>query len=208
MSKKMSNKFKLVIIFVWFIIFYFLMWFIGGGCTNIFSGGNCISTDAVSPLSSIPFIGLLFPFGQWVSILFFITPLVGFVLGYIGIKKYNEYFETEQAYSIIVPILLLVVLFLGYSINLAWYYGNVAQVNNSESLNVQLYFCFDEAKCYSTVDALNIELQNSPNSSGRITQLLPINYWQELKSSVFLTFIFGAIAAWVPLFVFNLIDKK
>ena len=205
---KFDEKFKLTIIIVWFLISYFIMWFIGGGCTDIFTGGTCFSAEAVSAFRSIPFIGLIFPFNAWISVMYFFAPIAGFVLAYFGLKAYNEYFETKQAYSVFVPAVILIVLLLGYSVNLAWYYGNIAQLNESSALNVELYFCFDEASCQSTVGALNAELQQTPDSSGKITQLLPINYWAELRESMFLTFMLGAIIAWIPLALFNFFENR
>jgi hypothetical protein len=207
-EKKLSSQLKLVIIVAWFVIFYFLMWFFGGACTGFFSEGACLSSGAISFFKEIPILGLFIPFGTWVSIMYFFAPLVGFLTAYFGYKSYNDYFETKQAFSIVVPILLLIVLFGGYVINLGWYYGNVAQVNNSQTLDVGLYFCFDEAKCESIVNTLNAELQQNPGVNGKITQLIAINYWHELRKTIFLTFIFGAIAAWIPLFIFNLIENK
>ncbi len=205
---KLTNKFKLSIIIAWFVVFYLIMWFVGGACTNIFSGGACVSSEAISGLRGVPILGLIVPFNAWISIMYFFAPIAGIVLGYFAIKWYNEYFETKQASSALFVLVILIALFTGYLINLTWYYGNLAQLNDSSTVNVELYFCFDEANCNQIVSSLNTELQQTPSADGRITQLLSVNYWPELRESIYLTFLLGALAAWLPLFAFNLIEKK
>ena len=204
----LTDKLKLTIIVVWLIISYIIMWFIGGACTNIFSGGECLSSGAVSGMSTLPVLGLILPFNVWHSVMYFFAPIAGFALAYFAIKWFNEHFETKQASSIFFLIILLIALFAGCLINLHWYYGNLAILNESAALNYEVYFCFDEAACNSVVSALNAELQQAPAADGRITQLLAVNYWGELRESIYLTFVLGAIAAWLPLFAFSLIEKK
>ncbi len=213
MSDFFEGKQFFVFVFAWFVISYLILWFFGGACTDILSGGTCFSSQALSGLSNVPFVNLILPLNQWFSMMYWFAPIAGFVFAYYGIKWYNDYFESKFAASIWLLPLLLVALFAGYYINLSWYYGEAARLNTSENVSVGLYFCLSEvtdAQCNETVSKINQELITQAQNSGsnKVHQFITIRYWSELKESIYLTFILGALAGWLPLFLKNLLAKK
>ncbi|MBT4192360.1 MAG: hypothetical protein HOE11_03555 [Candidatus Diapherotrites archaeon] len=208
---KIDKKQFLLLTVAWFVISYIIMWFLGGACTDLFSGGTCMASGGIAFLRDVPLIGLLIPYNAWGSFLYWFAPIAGFVIAFFGIQWYNKYFETKEAAGILFIVLILVALFAGYYINLSWYYGEGAALNSRNGVEVGLHFCFDnDDSCSATVGKLNNELQQQAirNNSSTVKQLLPVRFWPELRESILLTFIFGAIAAWIPLFVKNLIEKR
>ncbi|MFA5357376.1 MAG: hypothetical protein WC308_00420 [archaeon] len=211
MASESKEKFFLVMVLLWFFISYALLWFIGGACTNIFSGGTCISSGTLDGLRNVPIIGSLFPYDNWVSIMYFFAPVAGFILCYFAIKWFNEYFDTKLASSIIFFVLLVVALYLGYLVNLYWYYGNnAALISQSNGINVAVYFCFNENSCSKDVSAINQEYlqQAQSGQTTEVKQFLAVNYWPELRKSMYLEFMLGAMAAWIPFFLFGFYDKR
>ncbi len=215
--KDIDRKQFVMIIVAWFLISYFLMWFFGGACTALFvtpaeTSSMCIAQQGLSGLRNVPIIGLFIPYNEWVSLFYWFAPIAGFVFAFFGIKWWNSYFETKEASSIILPIVLIFVLLAGFYINLSWYYGEAAALNSNQNVQVGLYFCFDNDSsiCNETVNKLNNEYiaQAQRTNATKVTQLILVNYWAELRESIFLTFIFGAIAAWVALFGFRFFDKS
>jgi len=203
-----GNNSKIIVMLVlWMIFSYAILWFFGGACTDIFHGGTCLSSDSIQGLRSVPLVGLILPYNAWVSIMYFIAPLAGFVLAYFAIRWFNEYFETNEASSLLFIPLIIVVLILGYYINLSWYYGEMATLSTNSQVKVGLnpFLCFfepDSTRCAETVNKTNSELITQAQNSGAqvITQYIKIDYWAELRESIYLTFILGAIAAWAFLF--------
>jgi len=109
-------------------------------------------------------------------------------------------------------VLLIVALLVGYYINLSIYTGETARLNSNSSTKYSLYFCFGETTsdaCYGTVQKINNQLLSSAQSANAtsVQQFIPVYYWGELRKSMFLGFILGAIAAWLPLFVRQLYIK-
>lgn len=213
MSDFFEGKQFYVFVFAWFVLSYLILWFFGGACTDILSGGTCFSSQALSGLSNVFLVNLLLPFNQWFSMMYWFAPVAGFVFAFFGIKWYNEYFESKFAASAWIFPLLLVALFAGYYINLSWYYGEGASLNSNDNVSVGLYFCLSEvtdAKCNEVVGKINQELINQAQNSGasKVQQFIPVRYWSELKESIYLTFILGAIAGWLPLFLKNFFSKK
>ena len=217
MAKKLDEKQFLLILIAWLVIAYIIMWLFGGACTSLFvepakESAVCLTSSSLAGLRSIPIIGFFIPYNNWVSLMYWMAPLAGFVLAYFGIKWFNDNFETNQATSIIFPVALIIILLLGFLINLSWYYGETAALNSNSQVSVSIYFCFnnDSSVCNNTVNSLNTELQNQASTSGatRLVQYLQVNYWEKLRQSFFLTFILGAITGWVPLFVRRLIEDR
>ncbi len=214
---KLDKKNFLTFAIIWFLIAYLVMWFLGGACLNIFVppadvNSVCISHNALQPLRNIPLIGLLIPYNPWVSLFYWFAPIAGFFLAFFGIQWWNNYFETKEASKIFFPILLLLILFLGYFINLNWYYLEVAMMRSDENIDVALYTCFDgdPSACREYVENMNQEFirQYGAGQTRKLTQYVLIDYWSQLRASVFLTFIFGALAAWIPFFVKDFSVKK
>lgn len=188
------------------------MWFIGGACLNPFNGSSCLAPNTLQGLRGVPLVGLLLPYDIWSSLMYFFAPICGFVLAFILINWWNSYFETKEASGIIFLIIILFALFVGYYINLSFYMNEAATLNSRGGAKYGLYFCItetDATTCNQTVSRLNQEYvsQAQANSAQTVNQLIPINYWAELRKSMYLLFIFGAIAAWVPLFIRELYDK-
>ncbi len=186
---------------------YAILWFFGGACTDIFHGGTCLSSESLQGLRNVPLVGMILPYNAWVSIMYFIAPLAGFVLAYFAIKWFNEYFETNEASSLLFIPLILVVLLLGYYINLSWYYGEMATLSTNSQVKVGLnpFLCFfepDATKCAETTNKINSELITQAQNSGvqTVTQYIKVDYWSELRESIYLTFLLGALAAWAFLF--------
>ncbi|MEI7960990.1 MAG: hypothetical protein WCI04_01520 [archaeon] len=207
-----ENKQFLAVFVAWFIFSFLVLWFIGGACLNPINGSACLAKGALAGLSSVPIVGLLFPFDAWNSLMYFFAPIAGFILAIIVIKWWNNNFETTEAAGISFLILILVALFLGYFINLSIYDGESAKLNSGNGAKYSLYFCFSETTsdaCYSTVQKLNNEFISQAQSAGATTvsQYIPVYYWGELRKSMFLTFILGAIAGWIPLFAQSLYKK-
>jgi hypothetical protein len=206
----MEKNQKILILVAWFAISYLILWFLGGACMSLFSPNTstCIAKDAISGLKNIPIIGLLLPYTEWVSMLYWFSPIAGFIFAYFGIKWYNNYFETKEASSIIFLILILALLLGGHAINLFIYYNEAAAIQTNRSngqVNYSVALCFETAsECDETYQKINNELaqQNPP-----IKQYFPIPFWSELRQSIFLTFIFGAISAWLFLFGINQYEK-
>lgn len=211
-----SKKNFLFLVIAWGIFFFLIMWFLGGACTDFFSGGTCFSKDAVSFLGNIPVLQLFLPFNTWVSAMYWFAPVAGFIFTYLALNWYNTYFDSKFSFSIwIVPILVFVLLF-GYYINLSFYYGESAAIATNRSngqAKYGLYFCFGEISsndCGATVYKLNQEYiaQAGRTDAKVIPQLIPVRFWDELKESIFLTFILGALAAWIPLFLKNYFESR
>ncbi len=216
---KINNKQLVLVSIIWFLIFYLIMWLIGGACTSIFVAPSqeaqlCLAKNSVAFLATIPIIGLFLPFTAWVSFFYWFSPIAGFVFAYFTIKWWNNYFDSKEATSFIFPILMIIFLIVGFSINLGWFYGEYVSLNNARnpSVNAVLYFCFDgdAGVCNNTVNRLNTELQQQAiaTNAQRITQYIGVNFWQELKGNIFLTFVFGAIAAWKLLFIRRFFEEK
>ncbi len=213
MKELLKNKQSLLLVVVWFFFAYAILWFLSGACTDIFSGGVCFSNESISGLSNMPLLQLILPLNPWNSLMYWFSPIAGFVISYFVLKWYNEYFETKFAFSIWILVLLLVALFFGYFINLSWYYGEAAALNSRNGVKVGLYFCFSEitsSECNSTVAKINQELvsQAELTNATTIPQNIPVSFWSELKESIYLTFILGAIAGWLPLFIKNFLESK
>lgn len=204
---------SVVMLLVFFIFSYIVLWFLGGACIDFLSGGVCFSTDAVSSLSRVPFLNLILPFNSWNSLMYWVAPIAGILMSYFVLKWYNSYYETKFAASIWIPLLLIITLIFGYFINLSWYYGETATLNSRDDLTVGLYFCFSEptlVECNAVVGKINQELINQAQSANLsvVQQNIPISFWSELRESIFLTFILGAIIGWAPLFVKNFLESK
>ena len=219
MSEAIGAKQFLVIVVLWFAFTYVLMWLLSGACTGVFGfSGNvsveqaCPAADSVSGLANVPVLGLFLPFNPWVSVMYFFAPIAGFVLAFFVMRWFNEFFETDQATSVLFPVLLILVLIAGYAINLYWYTNESAALNTSSQVKVGLYFCFAETTsqaCGETVSRINSELisQAETANSTVVQQYIQVPFWPMLKQSIFLTFIAGAIAAWVPLFALRRYGK-
>jgi len=216
---QINNKQFLLVSIIWFLIFYLILWVLSGACTSLFVAPSeeatlCLTNASISWLSTLPVIGLFFPITPWVSLFYWFSPLFGFIAGYYTIKWWNNNFSTKEASGFAFPILMILILIIGFTVNLAWFYGEYVSINNSRNPNVNavLYFCFDQdvSVCNNTITKLNTELQQQAiaNNSQKITQYLGVNFWSELKSNILLTFIFGTLGAWVLLFVKRLFEDK
>lgn len=212
MTSIFENKKLLLIVVAWFIVSYLVLWFIGGACLNPMNGANCLAPDTLQGLSKVPLVGLLFPYNQWNSLMYFFAPIVGFVLAFIMIKWWNNNFDTSEASGIGFLVLILLLLFVGYYINLYYYVGEAASLNSRNGVSYSLYFCItesDSSVCSQTVQRINSELQTQAQSKGEqtVSQFFPVDYWGELRKSMYLLFILGAIAAWLPFFAKGLYEK-
>ena len=199
------------------IIAFVIMWFLGGACTSLFVapsevGSVCMSQSLLSGLRNVPIIGLFIPYNEWVSLMYWFAPIAGFVFAFFAIKWWNSYFETKEASSVWVVLVILLILLGGYYVNLSWYYGEAATLNSRNGVKVGLYFCFDNdaSICNETTNKLNQEYiaQAQRNQSTSVTQLIMVNYWAELRESILLTFLLGAIAGWFPSFIKNRTHKN
>lgn len=220
--KKISKKQFTVITIIWFLISYIILWALAGACISFFVAPSlendlCLTKQSISGLASIPIIGFILPLTPWVSFFYWFSPVAGFIFAFFTIKWWNDYFKTKEATTIIFPILMVLFLIIGFVINLGWFYGEIAHINSirNPGVNVALHFCFDQDSqiCNSTINKINSELQQQAMSGNvsTLTQFIGINFWDELKSNIFLTFVLGAIAAWKLLWLrrlFESIDKK
>ncbi len=215
----LNKKQFLILIVLWFLFSFLIMWFFGGACTSPFVEPSkvssvCLSSNSLNFFANIPILGLFLPYYTWVSFMYWFAPIAGFIFAFIVIRWYNNHFDTEEASGIWFLPLIIIFLLLGFFINLGWYYGETAAsaTRQNSGLNAQVYFCFesDATACNNTVSKLNNEYISQAKNSGAttVTQLLNVNYWSELRQSIFLTFVIGAIAAWLPLFVLNTIDIR
>ena len=229
---ELTKKKKTQILVAWLVIVFIIMWILGGACTNIFVEPSqvssvCLAQGTLSGLSNIPIINLFLPLGEWVSMMFWIAPLAGMVLGYFFIRWWIDYFETRETISIIFLIAMLVVLFAGFFINLVWYYAGTAanasgqpeviQCTNGDVIQsikqYSLHPCITEAtsgECSNTASMINNENYTNAqrNCSGTMNLVIPLNYWPDLRGNIFLTFILGVLAVWLPLFAFEQLEKK
>lgn len=201
----------------WFFISFLVLWFLGGACLSFFVSPSqvnsvCLSNNFLNNLRNIPLINLFLPYQNWVSLFYWFAPIAGFVFAFFGIKWWNEYFKTKEASSIIFLVIILFFLLFGHYITLNWYYGEVAALNSRDGLNVSLFVCFDNdfVSCNNTVNKLNEEYiaQAQRSGSNTFNQLIMLDYWAELRKNIFLTFILGAICAWIPLFLKDNFFKK
>jgi len=202
----------LVVMGFWFVFSYLVLWFIGGACLNPLDGSACLASGSLSFLRNVPLIGSLIPFGQWTSLMYFFAPIAGFALALALILWWNSYFETKEASSIIFLVVLLVGLFLGYYLNLFFYYNESAVLNSRGGAVYSLYFCLGEMtdeSCYGTVQKLNTEFITQAQKAGAqsVKQLIPVNYWAELRESMYLLFVLGAINAWILLFAKQFLEN-
>jgi hypothetical protein len=194
-----------LIVAVWFIFSFLVLWFIGGACLDPINGSSCLASNSLSFLKNIPLVGLLFPFNAWNSLMYFLAPICGFIFAFVLIRWWNSYFETTEASSPWFFVIILAVLLVGYYVNLSIYMGEAANLNSRNGAKYSLYFCLTETNdtdCYSTVQKINSEYLSQAQAAKATTvnQLIPIAYWDELRKSMFLAFVLGAIAGWVPLF--------
>jgi len=211
-NNNFENKQVLLILAAWFIFSFLVLWFIGGGCLSFLDGKSCISSGSFNWMSNIPILNLLMPFGQWSSLMYFLAPLVGFVLAFVLIKWWNSYFETKEASGILFFILIIIALIGGYYVNLFFYVNESAMIVTSRSggqAKYSPYFCILEttdAECYGMVQKKNAEFI-AQAQSGKITvvpQYIPISFWGEIRKSMYFLFILGAINAWIFLFATDL----
>ena len=143
-------------------------------------------------LRNVPVVGLFFPFDQWNSLMYFFAPVCGFVFAFVLINWWNNYFETKEAAGIAFFVLIVLVLLVGYWINLSFYVGESAALSTARSngqVRYSLYFCFAETEqndCYSTVQKKNNEIaaQYQANNTYPIPQSIPVYYWGDRKSVV------------------------
>jgi hypothetical protein len=204
---------SIIFLIAYFLVAYLVLWFFGGACLDPLSGGTCLSKEAISGLSNVPLLQLFLPLNPWHSLMYWFAPIAGIIISYFTLKWYNEYFETKFASSIFILVILIFALVFGYFINLNWYYGEAAALNSRDGVKVGLHFCFSEitpAECSATVGKINQELINQAQSNNLSTvqQNIPVNFWAELKESIYLTFILGAIIGWLPLFVKNFLESR
>lgn len=219
MAKKINNKQFMLITVFWFILTMIILWVLSGGCTSFFVApsdvtSSCITNEAVKGLNNIPLLGLFLPFTPWVSLLYWFAPVAGFVFSFFVIRWWNEYFETKEATTFIFPLIMILILLIGFMINLTWYYGEFAANSSARNaaVDVKLYFCFENSRsaCDATTNKLNTELQQQAvsNNSQLISQYLGVSFWPELRGASFLTFIIGAISAWKLLFFKRIFEER
>jgi hypothetical protein len=207
-----ENKQLLLLICAWFVLSFLILWFIGGACTNPVKGTECLASGSLDSLRNIPLIGLFLPYDQWNSLMYFFAPIVGFIFAFIMIRWWNSYFETTEASGIFFLIIIVAVLLIGYYVNLSFYTGEAATLNSRGQVKYSLYFCFSEnsyGECYLNVQKINNEYMTIAQSAGANTvdQYIPVSYWAELRKSMFLVFVLGAIAGWLPLFALQVYKK-
>ena len=211
-----QDKQLLIGTIVCFIVCFAIMWVIGGSFLDVVHGKNSLLPAqfyaSLDNLHNVPVIGWFLPFSPWSSVMYFLAPICGFVLAFILIRWWNEYFETKEASTIIFPILIFIVLLVGYAINLSIYTGEAANLNSRNGVSYSLYFCVAETTndaCSQTVGRINQQLvtQAQSNNATTVPQMIPVAFWYELRRSIFFLFVLGAIAAWIPLFVKEMVAK-
>jgi len=212
LSHSFKDKQFLLLIVAWFVFSYLIMWFIGGACLNPTKGASCLASDSLQGLRNVPLVGLLLPYDNWNSVMYFLAPIAGFILAFVLIKWWNSFFETNEAAGIVFLVLILIALFVGYYINLSFYVGESAALNSRNGAKYSLYFCISETdaqSCNQTVSRINQEFitQAQAKQAQTVQQMIPVNYWPELRKSIYLLFVLGAIAAWIPLFGRELYKK-
>lgn len=200
MGNIFERKNAVLIIAAWFIVSYLILWFIGGACTNPINGSGCLMPNSIQGFT-------------WNSLMYFLAPITGFIFAFILINWWNGHFDTMEAAGIGFVVLILIAFFAGYAINLWFYVGEAARLNSGGNVHYNLYFCFSETTsqlCNDTVGRINQELISQAQASGAqsVSQFIPVDYWGEIRRSMFLLFVLGAIAAWVPHFVFNWIESR
>gem|GEM_PF-1092816 len=205
LSEKSEGKQFWLIVAVWFVFSFLVLWVIGGACTNPVNGTSCLASGSLDSLRNVPVVGLFLPYTAWDSVMYFLAPITGFIFAFVLIRWWNRYFETNEAASPWFFVLIFLALLVGYYVNLSFYMGEAANLNSRGGAEYSLYFCITEANdsdCSSTVQKINAEYlaQAQAAQATTVNQLIPIAYWSELRKSMFLTFVLGAIAGWVPLF--------
>ena len=98
-----------------FIIFYALLY-----AASVFLQGMA------GAFGNIPVIGWFLPFPGWISPMFFVMPLAGYFIIYLLVDWVNEYFKTQQALSVVFPVVFFVAAIFAYYIALTWYAAYVA----------------------------------------------------------------------------------
>ncbi|MFH1256126.1 MAG: hypothetical protein V1494_02430 [Candidatus Diapherotrites archaeon] len=74
--------------------------------------------------------------------MFFLIPISGFFFMYFLLDWVNEYFETKAAYSIWMPLLLILISVIAYYFAISCYISNAAQLSG-QKVGYCLYFDFD-----------------------------------------------------------------
>jgi len=229
---ELDKKKKTQIIIAWLIIAFVIMWVLGGACTSMFIAPSevsvaCPANTALNGITNIPIINWVLPLGNWVSMMFWVAPLAGMVLGFFFIRWWTEYFDSKEAISIIFLVAMIVVLLGGFFISEVWYNSStvanasgqpeVIQCTDGKTIQsikqYSIYVCLAEVtggQCNETASLINNENYaiTQRECSGTLPLVFPIKFWSELRGSIFLTFILGAIAAWIPLFIFEQLEKK
>lgn len=208
-----SQKQFLLILAAWFVISFGIMWVMGGACLNPVNGTNCRAIGAFDALRSVPIIGLLLPYDAWNSLMYFFTPITGFFLAFFLIRWWDSYFDSKEASGILFLVIIIFALLVGYYINLSFYVGESANLNSRTGVKYSLSFCWTQAEssqCNTEVQKINNEYISQAQKDGATTvqQLIPVSYWPELRKSIYLTFLLGALAGWLPLFIKGIIERQ
>lgn len=76
-------------------------------------------------------VSLVTPLEDWNSPMFFLLPFPAFILIYLAIDWFNDFFETKIANTVFFPLAFVILSFIAYYVVLWWYFGNISQLNNN-----------------------------------------------------------------------------
>jgi hypothetical protein len=206
-NKTENKKVKYAYLVIWAVFSFAILWFLGGGCTNIFFGGNCVSKDAVAGLTNIPIVNLFLPFKVWDSFMYFFAPIAGFILTFILARWFDKEFNGFGS-KFYLGIGLIVIMLFGTYITTAWYYSEAAAINSGNGRTVLVRMCLETTanECYIETNRLNQNniAEAQSKGSSEVVQYINIPFWEKLRGNILYTFGFGGLMAW--LFVFA--EKK
>lgn len=175
-EEKGFNGRKLAVLLLLFLISY--------GIAYAFSGLGEF-------LKNIPIIGLFFPMHSWDSPTYFLLPIAGFFLFFLGIEWINETFHTKFAESGFFPAVFFFFSLIAYWVAVFFYYINIKFAGRDYIVCV-----FD---CENLRNSLLPKIQEG---------LAFINFWDELKISVFMYFVIACILGWASFKAMKMLEEK
>lgn len=147
-----------------------------------------LMTNQVMDRNTLARIGVLFAicyvilflagrvFYAWDSPMYFLPPIVAFFITYFLIDWIDKFYETGAAHKWHFLLLILVIALVAEYIALFWYYGSLAQLNQSK---FEITFGLSDPAVLNSSDSLSI------------------GFVQQLKTSAFLPFALACILGWL-----------